>query len=104
MRPRMQRMQRQNEATQRTCVGCMQRDHKARMLRIAAQGEKLTLDEEARIPGRGAYLHKRDGCISNFVHNKAKELRSLKRTINFDQRRELAALIRARLDTTTALE
>jgi len=74
------------------------------MLRIAARGETLTLDEESRMPGRGAYLHKRNQCITDFVHYKARELRSLKRKISLDERRKLAELIQARLYSTTALE
>jgi len=97
-------MQKQNDGPQRTCIGCMRRDSKERMLRIAARGEALTLDEKGRMAGRGAYLHNRNQCITDFVHNKARELRSLKRKISLDERRKLAELIQARLDSTAALE
>ena len=82
----------------------MRRDAKNRMLRIAGMEETLTLDEQARMPGRGAYLHRRDRCITEFVRNKRKELRSLKRSISFDERLKVAELIRARLDSSAALE
>jgi len=97
-------MQRPNDRPQRTCVGCMERDSKEHMLRFADRGETLTLDEEGRMLGRGAYLHYRNRCITNFVHNKARELRSLKRKISPDERRNLAELIHARLDSSAALE
>ena len=97
-------MQKQNEGPQRTCVGCRKQDSKERMLRIAGLGESLTLDEQARMGGRGAYLHRCNRCITEFVLNKRKELRSLKRSISVDQRRKLAELIRARLDSGAALE
>lgn len=97
-------MQKQSEGPQRTCVGCMRRDTKERMLRIAAVGETLTLDEQGRMRGRGAYLHKCNRCIREFVLNKRRELRSLKRSISVDERRRLAELIRARLDSSAALE
>jgi predicted RNA-binding protein YlxR (DUF448 family) len=81
----------------------MRRDNKERMLRIVVSGDTLTLDEEGRMPGRGAYLHHRDGCITDFVHNRVRELRSLKRRLDLDQRRKLAELIHARLDRNAAL-
>jgi len=97
-------MRRRNERPQRTCIGCMERDSKEHMLRIAARGDTLTPDEEGRLPGRGAYLHYRNRCITSFGHNKTRELRSLKRRISPDERRGLAELIRARLDSTAPLK
>jgi predicted RNA-binding protein YlxR (DUF448 family) len=76
----------------------MRRDSKKRMLRIAARGDTLTLDEEGRMPGRGAYLHHRNRCITDFVQNRARESRSLKRKLSLDERRNLAELIHARLE------
>jgi predicted RNA-binding protein YlxR (DUF448 family) len=89
---------------QRTCIGCMTRDDKEHMLRIAASGDSLTLDEEDRMPGRGAYLHYRSRCITDFVHKRSKELRSLRRKLSLEERRKLAELIYARLDKSAALE
>ncbi len=97
-------MQRPNDGPIRTCVGCMGRDSKKQMLRIAASGDTLTLDEESRMPGRGAYLHYRNQCITEFVNSRARELRSLKRKISRDERLKLAERIRARLASTAALE
>jgi uncharacterized protein len=97
-------MRKPNNKPQRTCIGCMERDSKEHMLRIAASGDRLTLDEEGRMPGRGAYLHCRNRCITSFGRNKAREMRSLKRQISPDERRRLAELIHARLDSTAALE
>jgi predicted RNA-binding protein YlxR (DUF448 family) len=97
-------MRRRNDKPQRTCIGCMECDSKEHMLRIAAHGDTLTLDEEGRLPGRGAYLHYRNRCITSFSLNKARELRSLKRRISPDERRGLAELIHARLDSRSALE
>jgi predicted RNA-binding protein YlxR (DUF448 family) len=82
----------------------MERDSKEHMLRIAALGDTLMLDEDGRLPGRGAYLHYRNRCITSFSHNKAGQLRSLKRKISPDERRKLAELIHARLDSSAALE
>ncbi len=97
-------MWRPNDRPQRTCLGCMRRDTKDRMLRIAASSDTLTADEEGRLPGRGGYLHRRDECINNFARSRVKELRSLKRKISLDERLKLAELIRARLDSRAALE
>jgi uncharacterized protein len=97
-------MPKPSDGPQRTCVGCMERDSKKYMMRIAVSGDTLTLDEEDRMPGRGAYLHYRNRCITSFGHNKARELRSLKRKISPDERRKLVELIHARLDSSAALE
>ena len=97
-------MWRPNDRPQRTCLGCRRRDSKDKMLRIVATGSGLTLDEEAKMPGRGAYLHRRNQCITEFVHSKVKELRSLRQKISRDQRLKLAELICARLDSGSALE
>jgi predicted RNA-binding protein YlxR (DUF448 family) len=93
-----------NDGPQRTCIGCMERDYKQYMMRIAVSEDTLTLDEECRTPGRGAYLHYRNRCITSFGRNKARELRSLKRKISPDERRKLVELIHARLDSSAALE
>ncbi len=97
-------MHKRNEGPQRTCVGCMRRDSQSRMLRIAAQANSLTLDEDRRMPGRGAYLHHNNGCITDFVHRRIRELRSLRRKPSFDERQKLAELIHARLDSSAALK
>ena len=82
----------------------MGRDSKKHMLRIAASGDTLTLDEKGRMPGRGAYLHDRSRCITSFSNSKARALHSLKRKISPDERRKLAELMHARLDSSAALE
>jgi predicted RNA-binding protein YlxR (DUF448 family) len=97
-------MQKPNDGPQRTCAGCMRRDSKRRMLRIVKRENSLTVDEDGRMPGRGAYLHYKNRCITDFAHNRARELRSLRRTVSFDERRKLAELIHARLDSSGALE
>src|SRR5437588_11402190 len=100
----MLRMRRPNDTPQRTCVGCMQRDSKQRMMGIADGADSLKLDEKGRMPGRGAYLHYCNPCINKFIHNRGRELRSLKRKISLDERRRLVELIHKRLDSSAALE
>jgi predicted RNA-binding protein YlxR (DUF448 family) len=97
-------MQRPNEGPQRTCLGCRERDRKEHMLRIAVHQDTLKLDEEDRLPGRGAYLHYRNRCITSFGHGKARDVRSLKRMIGRDERRRLMELIHTRLASSAALE
>ncbi len=97
-------MQKPNDGPERTCIGCMERDSKKHMMRIAVSRDTLMLDEKGLMMGRGAYLHYRNRCITSFGHNKARELRSLKRKISADERRKLVELIHARLDSSAALE
>ncbi|MBA2560974.1 MAG: YlxR family protein [Propionibacteriales bacterium] len=51
----------------RTCVGCRERTTKSNLLRVVAdvRGPQVRLmsDEQARRPGRGAYLHPSHACL-----------------------------------------
>ena len=48
----------------RTCVGCMAREPKERLLRLVRSPEGVaTLDPEGRAPGRGAWVHPRTACL-----------------------------------------
>ena len=47
----------------RTCVGCRGPDAKAHLVRLVAAGGRIALDPEARRPGRGAYVHRRQDCV-----------------------------------------
>jgi predicted RNA-binding protein YlxR (DUF448 family) len=85
-------------------MGCVERDGKDQMLRIAVDHGLLTVDEEGRTPGRGGYLHRREECINKFARSKAKELRSLKHKISQDERLKLVEVIRGRLASRVALE
>ncbi|MGI8556726.1 MAG: YlxR family protein [Solirubrobacteraceae bacterium] len=53
---------------QRRCVGCGQSAPKRELLRLAVAAERPGLavaDEAARIPGRGAYIHRRAACLAD---------------------------------------
>src|ERR1700734_1626349 len=47
----------------RTCVGCKERTAKSSLLRLVAAGDVIRPDPQARLPGRGAYLHPRPDCL-----------------------------------------
>jgi uncharacterized protein len=47
----------------RTCVGCRERAAKSGLLRLVAAGDRLVPDPGARLPGRGAYLHRSRECL-----------------------------------------
>ncbi len=88
----------------RTCLGCMARDRKDAMVRIAMRDGMPVADFEMRAPGRGGYLHRRLECLERFVRSKAKEFRSLRARISPEHRRLLVQAIRERLDREAALE
>lgn len=49
----------------RTCVGCMAKEPKARLLRLVRDSSGVvTLDFEGTAPGRGAWVHGRTGCLA----------------------------------------
>jgi hypothetical protein len=47
----------------RTCVGCRERASAATLLRVVAVDGLLKPDIKRRLPGRGAWLHPRVGCL-----------------------------------------
>ena len=52
----------------RTCVGCRGRDAQTHLLRIAVTDGRLLFDIQRRIPGRGAYVHRRRACVERATH------------------------------------
>ena len=49
----------------RTCVGCAAKEPKGRLLRLVRDGSGIvTLDAEGTMPGRGAWVHGRTGCLA----------------------------------------
>jgi len=47
----------------RTCVGCKERAVKSSLLRFVVAGDAIQPDPQARLPGRGAYLHPSLACF-----------------------------------------
>ena len=49
---------------ERTCVGCREAAAKPALLRVArSPGGAVAVDPTGRAPGRGAYLHRDQGCV-----------------------------------------
>jgi predicted RNA-binding protein YlxR (DUF448 family) len=48
----------------RTCVGCRVREEQDRLLRVVAGTGEVVPDPRRRLPGRGAYLHRRPECLA----------------------------------------
>src|SRR5215831_6483071 len=47
----------------RTCVGCRNRAAKSDLLRVVGRGDEVVPDPQARLPGRGAYVHPSQTCF-----------------------------------------
>jgi predicted RNA-binding protein YlxR (DUF448 family) len=48
----------------RMCVGCHERSEKAALVRVVrAPDGAVTLDPLGSAPGRGAYVHREQGCV-----------------------------------------
>jgi len=88
----------------RTCIGCVQRDLQAAMVRLAAVGARVELDDTAPRPGRGGYLHRKAECLLRFERSKVREFRSLRRKLGAGERRDITEVIRSRLATSAQLE
>jgi predicted RNA-binding protein YlxR (DUF448 family) len=89
---------------ERTCIGCMKRDSKSAMIRIAAVDGKVEADFAGRRPGRGGYLHPINECADKFVTSKVKEFRALRRKIDRTERLVIIAAIKDRLDRNSKVE
>lgn len=87
----------------RSCLGCGGRDQPRALVRIVTAGERVEIDVDRRLPGRGGYLHPRAACLDGFVASRIKEFRSLKRRINGDERLRITSSIRMRLDSDTSV-
>lgn len=47
----------------RTCVVCRRTGEKGDLARVVANGGKLIFDKDHRMPGRGAYVHRKAECM-----------------------------------------
>jgi len=70
------------------------------MVRIAVRDGVLTVDEDRRAAGRGAYLHRAESCLAKFARSKVKVFRSLRRGIALDERRQIANRIAELIPST----
>jgi predicted RNA-binding protein YlxR (DUF448 family) len=48
----------------RTCAGCQGKDEQQNLVRTVAEASgRIKIDEHAKLPGRGAWLHRRRACL-----------------------------------------
>jgi predicted RNA-binding protein YlxR (DUF448 family) len=55
----------------RTCVGCRGREPKSGLLRVVGRGDEVVPDPQARLHGRGAYLHLSQECFEQAQRRRA---------------------------------
>jgi uncharacterized protein len=56
---------------ERTCIGCRKRDSKSELVRLVWASGAVLADLRQTAPGRGAYLHRRSGCVEQAVRRRA---------------------------------
>jgi len=76
---------RTNHVPIRTCLGCGQQRPKKELVRIVIKDGRLMVDDEARLPGRGAYLCPRAGCVNLLLKKKGKLSYSLRASLPHDE-------------------
>ena len=81
---------------QRTCVACRQVEGKSGLLRVVRtpQGE-VRLDETGKLPGRGAYVCRREQCVEQAIRQK-----KLGRALGVAVSEEIAVEARRRVGAT----
>ncbi len=55
----------------RMCVGCRVRAAKTDLLRVVGRGNEVVPDPQARLPGRGAYVHPSQMCFEQAQRRRA---------------------------------
>ena len=55
----------------RICVGCRGREFKSDLLRVVGRGDEVVPDPQARLHGRGAYLHLSQECFDQAQRRRA---------------------------------
>ena len=68
------------------------------LVRLATLDGAVVVDANARLQGRGGYLHPTHECIERFVNSKVRVFRSLKRRIDLSERRAVVETLRERLE------
>ena len=96
--------QEKRHKVERTCIGCMKKDSKAAMVRIAVVESNVEADFAASAEGRGAYLHRTNECAVRFVNSKVREFRSLRRKIDRSERLRIVEAIKLTLDRNSKVE
>ncbi|MCJ7664075.1 MAG: YlxR family protein [Desulfobacterales bacterium] len=76
---------RTNYVPVRTCLGCGQQRPKKELVRIVIKDGGLMVDEKARLPGRGAYLCPRGGCVNLLLKKKGRLSYSLRASLPRDE-------------------
>ncbi|WP_084608872.1 MULTISPECIES: YlxR family protein [Thermocrispum] len=55
----------------RTCVGCRKRGLRSELVRVVALRGRAVVDHRRRLPGRGAWLHPDQRCLTQAIRRKA---------------------------------
>jgi hypothetical protein len=69
----------------RTCLGCGQQRPQKELVRICVKDMVLTVDEGARLPGRGAYLCPQRGCADLLLKKRGRLAHSLRVSVPRDK-------------------
>ena len=55
----------------RRCLGCQCPDSTEYLLRGVAVANQVVVDEDGKQPGRGAYVHRNQACVTQSLQRKA---------------------------------
>jgi predicted RNA-binding protein YlxR (DUF448 family) len=56
----------------RTCLGCGQQRPKGELVRVCVQDGVLTIDDRARLSGRGGYLCRQQECVNRLIKKRGR--------------------------------
>ena len=81
----------------RTCVGCKTLGTRKSLIRVVLVNTELTIDEDKKLPGRGAWLHGSKKCFELAINRKAFS-RALKSQVSADEKVLALAIEQAKSD------
>lgn len=86
-------------APERRCIACRRSESKQKLLRFVWDGDRVRLDEEQRLEGRGAYLHESLRCWEKMGDDRRwnRAFRLPDRTIARQDLKDLVEEIRQRI-------
>jgi predicted RNA-binding protein YlxR (DUF448 family) len=80
----------------RSCLGCDEKKNKGEFLRIGINGERLVMDVNGKLPGRGAYVCRQTECITSLLRKKGKLSYALRISVpHFEEEDFLCGILRA---------
>ncbi len=72
----------------RTCIGCRKQTEKQKLVRMVLDGNKVVIDPDGKMGGRGAHVHANLACVTKALNEKLLTHRFRYKKGNFKAKQE----------------